>query len=103
MSIMSFYSPKGSYLIDYNIFTYYQFYEIVLTSLEGTFHMVNENNEIVLKRDNRNESHLALLKDIHDLIFQYCKHILELFPDVLLAKLIKKHRFFAGFCKEYRF
>lgn len=90
MSIMSFYPPKGSYLIDYNIFTYYQFYEIVLTSLEGTFHMVNENNEIVLKRDNRNESHLALLKDIHDLIFQYCKHILELFPNVLLSEINKE-------------
>ena len=90
MSIKSFYPAKGIYLIDYNIFTYYQFYEIVLTSLEGTFHMVNENNEIVLKRDNRNESHLALLKDIHDLIFQYCKHILELFPNVLLSEINKE-------------
>jgi predicted HAD superfamily hydrolase len=90
MSIKSFYPAKGNYLIDYNVFKCYQFLEIVMTSYEGTFHMVGKNNSIVLRKDNRSEKHLQTLKEIHNSIFDYCKQVLDLYPNVLSAEINKE-------------
>ncbi len=87
MQSCSFYEPHGEYEIDTNIYQFYLFLELVLTSPEPTFYSVKSDNTPMFMKETRKQEQIALVMDMQDAVLEYVRDVSELYPDLLGEKI----------------
>ena len=81
--VKSFYPSKGAFEIDLNVYKYYLFLEMILTSPEPTFCSVADDGEILFLEETRSDGHRNIVKEIQEGILAYGEELAGLYPDLL--------------------
>ena len=89
INVSSFYNPKGDFEIDDNIYKYYLFFELLLTSPESTLNYINDDLQPVFLEETRNEDEIKVIMEMQDEMLEYAKQISILHPDLLNEKIEK--------------
>lgn len=87
MLTYSFYEPCGEFEMNANIYQFYLFLELVLTSPEPTFYSMSTSNAPVFMKEVRNQSQIDLIMDMQDAILEYVDDISELYPDLMCENI----------------
>ena len=83
IKVESFFPSKGAFEIDLNVYKYYLFLEMILTSPEPTFHSVEDDGKICFMQETRTEEHLKIVNDLQNSILEYVEEFSELCPCLL--------------------
>lgn len=78
----SFYPSKGDFEIDSNVYHYYLFLELVLTSPEPTFHSVHDDGKMRFMGETRSKEHCKVIERLQDSIMDYTNEFVRLYPDL---------------------
>lgn len=89
IKVRSFYPSKGAFEIDFNVYKYYLFLEMILTSPEPTFHSVSDEGKITFMEENRTEEHREIVVRLQKSILDYVDVFLEICPDLVLCQVDK--------------
>lgn len=79
----SFFPSQGAYEIDFNVYIFYLFLEMVLTSPEATFHSVADNGELVFMEEARSREHCRIVERMQESILEYTREFSKLCPNLL--------------------
>lgn len=90
IQVESFYPSKGDFEIDSNVYHYYLFLELVLTSPEATFHSVRDDGSIRFMKESRNEAHCKTVKCLQHSIIEYANEFIRLYPKLETAEIDRK-------------
>lgn len=83
IKVESFFPSKGAFEIDLNVYKYYLFLEMVLTSPEPTFHSVADDGRMCFMKETRTSEHCNIVKEIQEGILEYTKEFAALYPNLL--------------------
>lgn len=86
----SFYPSRGDFEIDSNVYLYYLFLELVLTSLEPTFHSVCDDGKMRFMNETRSKKHCKVIKKLQNSIMNYADEFVRLYPDLEKENLNKE-------------
>ena len=86
IKIDSYYPSKGDFEIDSNVYVYYLFLELILTSFEPTFHSVDNEGNMRFMEETRSTEHCQLIRKIQEDIIGYCDEFSSLYPGLLGAE-----------------
>lgn len=89
IKVRSFYPSKGAFEIDFNVYKYYLFLEMILTSPEATFHSISDQGEISFMEENRTGEHLGIVSRLQDSILEYADEFLKMCPDLISCQIDK--------------
>lgn len=90
VKVESFYPSKGDFEIDSNIYHYYLFLELVLTSPEPTFHSVGDDGKMRFMDETRSKEHCKVIERLQDSIIDYANEFVRLYPDLEKEKINKE-------------
>lgn len=83
LQVETFFPSKGAFEIDLNVYKYYLFLEMVLTSPEPTFDGVDENGKLLFMEETRTKEHREAVNEIQESVLEYAKEFSELCPGLL--------------------
>lgn len=83
----SFYPSKGDFEIDSNVYHYYLFLELVLTSQEATVHSFNDDGSVRFMEETRSEVHRNIVNQMQDSILNYVTEFVSLYPKIEAADM----------------
>jgi len=83
----SFYPSKGDFEIDSNVYHYYLFLELVLTSQEATVHSFNDDGSVRFMEETRSEAHRNIVNQMQDSILNYVTEFVSLYPKIEAADM----------------
>lgn len=83
IQVETFYPSKGAFEIDLNVYKYYLFLEMVLTSCEPTFDFITDDGEVSFMKESRTKDHCEIVNAIQNSIMEYTRELSELCPDLL--------------------
>ncbi len=78
----SLYDKVGDFQSEANIYKYYYFLESIITSYEGSFKYIDDNNKKFFYEDTRNLDTIKMLKTVHEDIFSYCQEMMSMLVDI---------------------
>ena len=85
IQVESFFPSKGAFEIDWNVYKFYLFLEIVLTSPEPTFHSVADDGGMCFMEETRSREHRGVVNDMQESIGEYAEIFTSLCPELLSA------------------
>ncbi len=88
--VESFFPSKGAFEIDWNVYKYYLFLEIVMTSPEPTFHSVGDDGEMRFMEETRSGEHRRVVAEMQESIKEYAEIFSTLCPDLASASFDEK-------------
>lgn len=80
IQVESFYPSKGDFEIDSNIYHYYLFLELILTSPEATFHSVCNDGRIRFMKETRSKEHRRIVRHLQQSVINYANEFTRLYP-----------------------
>ncbi len=83
IQVESFFPSKGAFEIDRNVYKYYLFLEMVLTSPEATFHSVADDGKLCFMEETRSERHRGIVEKIQAGILEYTEAFLDIYPEMV--------------------
>lgn len=83
IKVESFFPSKGAFEIDLNVYKYYLFLEMVLTSPEATFHSVADDGKLCFMKETRTTAHCSVVHEIQESILEYTGEFADLYPNLL--------------------
>ena len=83
ISVESFYKPQGDFQLDANVYKYYLFLELLLTSHEPTFHSMGDDLRPKFMKEVRSDEHISTIVDMQKEIMDYCFEISTVYPHLL--------------------
>ena len=83
ISVESFYKPQGDFQLDANVYKYYLFLELLLTSYEPTFHSMGDDLSPKFMEEVRSDEHINTICNMQKEIIDYCSEISILYPRLL--------------------
>lgn len=83
LQVETFFPSKGAFEIDLNVYKYYLFLEMVLTSPEPTFDCIGEDGNINFMEETRTKEHREAVNEIQESVLEYAKEFSELCPGLL--------------------
>lgn len=83
----SFYKPCSEFEMDANIYQFYLFLELILTSPEPTFYSMGINNSPIYMEETREQGEIDLIMDMQEAILDYACDISRLYPQLMEEKL----------------
>lgn len=86
IKVKSYYQARGDYEIEANVYKYYLFLEMILTSPEPTFDGMSEELKPIFIDESRTMEHIKLVMNMQEEIMNLAEEIAELHPDVLNEK-----------------
>lgn len=89
INVRSFYPSKGAFEIDFNVYKYYLFLEMILTSPEATFHSISDEGGISFMEEVRTEEHLEIVSRFQESILEYADVFLGVCPDLMSCQIDK--------------
>ena len=81
--VESFFPSRGAFEINYNVYKFYLFMEMVLTSREPTFHSVSDRGEKVFMEETRSREHRKTVEEMQEGVLEYAREFSALCPDLL--------------------
>lgn len=87
IKVESFYKSQGDFQLDANVYKYYLFLELLLTSPEPTFHSFDEKLLPQFMKEVRSQEHLITVEEMQKEIVEYCKEISKLYPDLFCDEI----------------
>lgn len=82
--VESFLPSKGAFEADLNVYKYYLFLEIVLTSSEPTFSRINDKGDICFMEETRTAEHRRIVDEIQKSILEYTEEYAKLCPELFM-------------------
>lgn len=83
IKVETYFPSKGAFEIDLNVYKYYLFLEMVLTSPEPTFDFIGDDGRINFMEETRTKEHREIVNEIQESILEYAKDFSGLCPDLL--------------------
>ena len=83
IKVETYFPSKGAFEIDLNVYKYYLFLEMVLTSPEPTFDFMGDDGRINFMEETRTKEHREIVGEIQESILEYAKEFSGLYPDLL--------------------
>jgi len=80
--VESFYPSKGDFELEANIYQFYLFFELILTSSEATFNYIDENMIPVMGEENRTKSQIQTVMEMQDEMIRFADELSLLHPDL---------------------
>lgn len=84
ISVESFLPSKGAFEADLNVYKYYLFLEIVLTSFEPTFCCISDKGDVCFMEETRSPEHRKTVNEIQKGILEYTEEFARLCPELLM-------------------
>ena len=78
----SLYQKCGDFQMTSNIYRFYYFFEILITSYEPTVKYVDKDGKFCFYDENRDEQTLELIKKVHEIILEYCEKLLSIISNI---------------------
>lgn len=88
IKVESFYTPHGDFELDANVYKYYYFLELLLTSSEPTLYSMDENLSPVFMKEVRTKEHVRTVEEMQNEIISYCCDIAKVYPFLLDEKIV---------------
>lgn len=82
MQIDALYGMYGDYQMNANLYRYYYFMEMVLTSYEPSLEWVDDDGKLCFYPENRSEQNLFCIRKMHEGICRYCERMFSIVPGV---------------------
>lgn len=82
MEAFSFYESLGEFQMDSNIYSFYLFLEMILTSPEPMVHSIDENGRPIFMQEFRTKNQIEIVMEMQNEIIKYANEIAELYPDL---------------------
>lgn len=89
INVVSFYPPKGDFELDANIYRFYLFFELMLTSPEATLNHISEDLRPVFFQEKRSREEIDMVMEMQEEMLQFAEEISNLHPSIL-SESIKK-------------
>lgn len=83
LDVLSFYPSKGDFELDANIYRFYLFFELLLTSPEATLNYIFDDLNPVFLQEQRSRDEIDLVMEMQDEMFHFADEISKLHPSVL--------------------
>ncbi len=90
IQVETFFPSKGAFEIDLNVYKYYLFLEMVLTSPEATFDYIAEDGRIMFMEETRTEEHCRIVEEIQESVLEYAKEFSDLCPELLYVPVSRQ-------------
>ena len=87
--IISFYPPKGDFELDANIYKYYLFFELVLTSPEPTLNYISESLDPVFLQEKRSRKDIDIVMEMQEEMIEFADEVSKLHPGILYEYIEK--------------
>lgn len=87
LQVKTFFPSKGAFEIDLNVYKYYLFLEMVLTSPEPTFDCIEDDGKISFMEETRTKEHCRAVEEIQKSVLEYAKEFAELCPELLYTQV----------------
>ncbi len=82
IQVETFFPSKGAFEIDLNVYKYYLFLEMVLTSPEPTFDCIGDEGELIFMEETRTKEHRDIVNEIQESILEYAREFSKLCPNL---------------------
>lgn len=86
MKTCSFYEPRGEYEMDANIYQFYLFLELLLTSPEPTFDSIGADGRPLFMEEVRSPKQIALVLHMQEEVLSYARDLAGLLPGLMDEK-----------------
>lgn len=83
MHVMSFYASKGDFELEANIYKFYLFFELILTSPEATLNYISDNLEPVFLPEKRTKEEIAIIMEMQEEIIHFALDVSKIHPNIL--------------------
>lgn len=90
MKVKSFYKPKGDFQITENVYSFYLFLELFLTSPEPTFCYINDEGKVVFMEEVREDEHIRTVIEMQEEVLGYCQEMISLYPHIFESEIRKE-------------
>ena len=84
----SFYTPKGDFELDANVYRFYLFLEMLLTSPEPTLNYMDEKRKPVFLEEKRSRREIQIIMDMQEEILNFGEEASRLHPNILSEDII---------------
>lgn len=81
--VISFYPSKGDFELDANIYKYYLFFELVLTSPEATLNYITSDLEPIFLQEKRSRKEIDIIMEMQEELIKFADEVSTLHPDIL--------------------
>lgn len=90
IKVETLFPSKGAFEIDLNVYKYYLFLEMVLTSQEPTFDGIGDEGQILFMEESRTKEHCRAVEEIQRSVQEYAKEFSEMCPELLHTQVNRK-------------
>lgn len=103
LHVISFYPSKGDFELDVNIYRYYLFFELLLTSPESTLNYISDDLNPVFLPEKRGREEIDMVMEMQEEMLRFANEVSKLHPSITSEYLDKNFPdMIAGFMeKEY--
>lgn len=81
--VISFYPPKGDFELDANIYRFYLFFELMLTSPEPTLNYIGSDLKPVFLQEKRSREEIEMVMEMQEEMICFAEEVSILHPDIL--------------------
>ena len=87
INVESFYTPKGDFELDANVYRFYLFLEMLLTSPEPTLNYMDEKRRPVFLEEKRSRREIQIIMDMQEEILNFGEEVSRLHPSILAENI----------------
>lgn len=80
--VVSFYLPKGDFELDANIYRFYLFFELMLTSPEPTLNYIGSDLKPVFAEEKRSREEIGVVMEMQEEMLRFAAEVSRLHPDI---------------------
>lgn len=89
IQVKSFYPSQGDFELDANIYKFYLFFELILSSPEATLNYIGEDLKPVFFEERRSEEEINVVMEMQEEILSFVDTLSKLHPDILGEQIEK--------------
>jgi len=80
---MSFYPPRGDFELEANIYKFYLFFELMLTSPEATLNYISDELQPIFLQEKRTKEEIDIVMQMQEEMVRFALEVSEVHPDIL--------------------
>ncbi len=89
LRVKSFYQPKGDFELDANIYKFYLFFELVLSSRDATLNYMGDDLKPVFLEEKRSREEIDIVMEMQEEMLEFADTVSKLHPDLLNEQIRK--------------
>lgn len=83
ISVMSFYPSRGDFELEANIYKFYLFFELMLTSPEATLNYISDELQPIFLQEKRTKEEIDIVMQMQEEMVQFAIEVSEVHPNIL--------------------